>query len=300
MLPSRDVERRYVVSSGPCRHGVARLTPRCRACLYQGLRLQYGETFSRELPHHSVDVPAFLLARTPVTRAHYAAFVDAGGYRDRRWWTPQGWVWRLATDAAAPALWDDPAPAGDDLPVAGVTWHEAWAFARWAGGRLPTEAEWERAAKGDDDRFYPWGSRWDATRCIVPSNPARAGHYAPAPVGQCSPAGDGHFGHQDLLGQVWEWCSSHLLPYPYSSAFGPNENFWREDPFDPGPRVLRGGSWSDWRAATRNAYREVYPEDCVDARAGFRIARDLEPPPSPGPAPERELASLPPDPGTLG
>lgn len=242
--------------------------------------------FTRELPQHAVEVPAFRLAATPVTNAQYQAFIEAGGYAERRWWTPNGWAWRTTLGRTQPDFSTDPRFVGDDKPVIGVSWYEAYAFAKWAGGRLPTEAEWERAAKGDTQNLYPWGNKWDATR--LNSGAGEVGTSSPSttPVGQFSPSGDGPFGHQDLLGQVWEWCSSLYAPYPYNPGFNLGDFCAREDMFDPGRRVLRGGNWSDGRYCARNTCRYHYPPDYTDISVGFRVAAGFASTP---PAPEREL-----------
>jgi formylglycine-generating enzyme required for sulfatase activity/glutaredoxin len=253
----------------------------------------YGEDwhdfFIRELPQHQVDVPAFRLAKTPVTNGQYRGFIDTGGYADRRWWTPGGWAWRSSLDRAEPDYWHDERFVGDNKPVVGVSWFEAMAFARWAGGRLPSEAEWERAAKAESNHLYPWGSRWDASR--LRSGEGDVGTSAPgtAPVGQYSPAGDGPFGHQDLLGQVWEWCSSLYRPYPYNPGFNIGDFAAREDLHDPGRRVLRGGNWSDGRYCARTTCRYHYPPMFTDISVGFRLAQDLEPLPLVPAAPPYEL-----------
>jgi formylglycine-generating enzyme required for sulfatase activity/glutaredoxin len=249
----------------------------------------WREFFSRELPQHAVEVAAFKLARTPVTNGQYRAFVDAGGYADRRWWTPAGWVWRAALHRTQSDYWRDDRFTGDDKPVVGVAWFEAYAFAKWAGGRLPSEAEWERAAKGDTDDFYPWGSKWEPHRLNSSSGKDHLHPSATLPVGMFSPLGDGPFRHQDLLGQVWEWCSSLFRSYPYHPGFRPGDLTAGEDPFDPGARVLRGGAWSDGRYTARNACRTLYPPGYTDINIGFRIAQDrVAPDPAP-PAPPREL-----------
>src|SRR5262245_19812974 len=94
--------------------------------------------FARELPQHVVEVPAFRLTTTPITNSQYQAFMAAGGYTNRRWWTPNGWAWRTALDRTQPDFSMDSRFIGDHKPVIGVAWYEAYAFAKWAGGRLPT------------------------------------------------------------------------------------------------------------------------------------------------------------------
>jgi formylglycine-generating enzyme required for sulfatase activity len=173
-----------------------------------------------------VDVPSFELARTPVTNAQYGAFVDAEG-------------------AAAPPLLD----AGDGLPVTFVDWHEAAAFCEWAGGRLPTDAEWEKAARGTDGRRWPWGDDEDQACAHVGAGIKRG---APEPVGS-RPAGASPYGLLDMAGNVWEWTADE----------GP-----------PGERGLRGGSYaSPGLAWARCAMRSHSRPERRQAHVGFRVAR---------------------------
>lgn len=199
---------------------------------------------------HRVELPAFWITRAPVTNAQYAAFVAATGHRP-------------------PAHWEGPRPpaALADHPVTYVDWRDAAAFCAWAGGRLPSEAEWEKAARGADGRPYPWGG--------APPSPElacfdRADDLVGTwPVGR-RPAGASPHGLLDAAGNVWEWTASLHRPYPYRPDDG------REDPRAPGQRVLRGGSCrSEHERYLRCAFRSLsYPARRRD-HIGFRVARDL-------------------------
>ncbi len=238
----------------------------------------YGEIwkdfFCRETPQHPVSVDAFDLARYPVTNGFYAQFIDAGGYHGPQYWTPEGWVWRLTTERTQPANWGRAKFAGDDRPVVGVSWFEAVALAHWASiesganVRLPSEAEWEWAARGANIRsLYPWGGAWDPTKLNSGfSDEITHSRGTTAPVGAYSPAGDGPFGHADLLGQVWEWTSSLFRLYPYVATDG------REDLYTPEKRILRGGNWSDGKYANRATTRYLYPASYSDTSTGVRLA----------------------------
>ncbi len=238
----------------------------------------YGEIwrdfFCREQSQHEVDVQAFELARYPVTNGIYAQFMAADGYSDPQYWTPEGWAWRLSSGRQQPAFWGDAKFAGEDRPVIGVSWFEAVALARWAAVatglnvRLPTEAEWEWAARPKNSKsLYPWDGAWDPTRLNSGYSDANIhSRGGTAPVGSHSPAGDGPFGHGDLLGQVWEWTSSAFRLYPYVAADG------REDIFSPERRMLRGGNWSDGKYANRVTTRYLYPPYYGDATTGVRLA----------------------------
>ncbi len=234
----------------------------------------WKDFFCRETPQHQVSIAAFDLARYPVTNALYAQFMGARGYDDPRYWTPDGWAWRQSTRRSQPLFWGNPKFAGDDRPVVGVSWYEAMALAHWASMetgsnvRLPTEAEWEWAARGTHIRsLYPWGGAWDPSK--LNSGFCDAGitcRGTTAPVGMYSPGGDGPFGHADLLGQVWEWTSSIFRPYPYTADDG------REDLYTPDKRILRGGNWGDGKYANRATARYLYPPFYSDVSTGVRLA----------------------------
>jgi formylglycine-generating enzyme required for sulfatase activity len=199
-----------------------------------------------EAPAGRVAVGAFRLGRTPVLNAEYRRYVDAAG-------------------AEPPGSWPGGAvPAGTELhPVTYVSFDDALGYCRWAGSRLPTEAEWERAARGDDDRLWPWGDEPPDGRHAVfgrpPGGPEAAGRR---------PLGASPFGALDLAGNVWEWTSSRYLPYPYDAADG------REAPGEPGPRVVRGGSFLHAPAALRCSARHPQERGVRDPYVGFRVAAD--------------------------
>ena len=237
-----------------------------------------------ERPAHRVDVPAFRIDTFPVSNAEFAAFADDGGYADPRWWTPRGWDHVRAAGLAAPGNWtrvggawwrrrfgrDEPVPPGE--PVQHVTWYEADAYARWSGARLPTEAEWEKAARWDPatgrSRRYPWGDE-DPT-------PERANlggaHLGPAPLG-AYPAGASPLGVHQLIGDVWEWCASDFRGYPGFEPFPYRE--YSEVFFGGDYRMLRGGSWATDRAACRGTFRNWDHPVRRQIFTGFRCARDV-------------------------
>ncbi|WP_412542693.1 ergothioneine biosynthesis protein EgtB [Longispora sp. K20-0274] len=235
-----------------------------------------------ERPAHRVDVAAFLIDVAPVTNAEYEAFVTDGGYTDQRWWAPDGWSHVRAAGLTGPGHWG---PDGTytrfgrvearipDEPVVHVCWYEADAYARWAGKRLPSEAEWEKAARWDPatgrSRRYPWG---DDDPTVEHANLGQR-HLSPAPVG-AYPAGVSPLGVHQLVGDVWEWTSSVFTGYPGFRAFPYRE--YSEVFFGPEYRVLRGGSFGTDAAACRGTFRNWDYPIRRQIFAGFRCARDVD------------------------
>lgn len=237
--------------------------------------------YDNELAAHEVELRPFWIDRAPVTNGQFAQFVKDKGYRRKRLWSPEGWEWRERADATAPLFWE----RGDDgwerirfgrreqvppnEPVQHVSWHEAEAFARWAGKRLPTEIEWERAAGWDELKGklrYPWGQEWMGFEASLDRrrlSPAPAGSYA----GGVSPVGCVQMG-----GDVWEWTSSTLQPYPGFLAFPYPE--YSEVFFGDEYRILRGGSWATDALVARTSFRNWEPPEARHAFTGFRCARD--------------------------
>jgi len=288
--------------------------------------------YEGERPRHSLELPAFLVSRYPVTNTQYRPFVEGGGYDEPHHWTPEGWAWRtgerepdlsLIDDKdlrksyadwlegrplekrGQPFWWDHPRWGLPNRPVVGVTWYEAMAYCRWLqeqlqianrksqiangkwqiwrGGqletwsgepattavRLPTEAEWEKAARGTDGRPWPWANEWAAGK----ANTDESGIGETSAVG-AFPAGASPCGALDMAGNVWEWTTSLYRPYPYRSGDG------REDPGAEGRRVVRGGSWLFDRRSARCAYRGRFIPGTFDYYVGLRVVVSLALPPS--------------------
>jgi formylglycine-generating enzyme required for sulfatase activity len=201
-----------------------------------------------EKPAHKVHLDAFYIGKYPVTNAEYARFVDCTGH-----YPPQHWP-------------DGQTPAGkEDHPVVYVSWHDARAYARWAGMRLPTEAEWEKAASWDEargeKRAYPWGDQFDETRCNVRESDIGD----TTPVGRYSPASDSPYGCADMAGNVWEWTSSLYRDSPYQAGDGPVRGQ------AVGTRVLRGGSFNNNQNNARCVYRNNNHPDNRNDNNGFRV-----------------------------
>ncbi|HEY7060607.1 MAG TPA: selenoneine synthase SenA [Chloroflexota bacterium] len=249
--------------------------------LLLGAEPNSGFVFDNEKWAHPVAVAPFRIARAAVTNAAFAAFVDAGGYRDARWWSAAGWRWREAAGAAHPVYWqradggwqvrqyDQSIPLPPHRPVLHVSWYEAEAYCAWAGRRLPTEAEWEMAAAAEPasggawrKRRYPWGD--------APPTPERANldwrRGGCVDVGAL-PAGDSYFGCRQMLGNVWEWTASAFGPYPGFVA-DPYKEY--SQPWFGNHMVLRGGCWATRGRLIRNTWRNFYTPDRRDVWAGFR------------------------------
>ncbi|MBM4824093.1 ergothioneine biosynthesis protein EgtB [Streptomyces actuosus] len=238
-----------------------------------------------ERPAHVREVPAFHIDTTPVTNAAYQAFIDDGGYDTERWWTPEGWAHIRRNGITAPLFWRrDGAQwlrrrfgvtevVPPDEPVLHVCWYEADAWARWAGRRLPTEAEWEKAARFDPatggSMRYPWG---DADPAPEHANLGQR-HLRPAPAGSY-PAGESPLGVRQLIGDVWEWTASDFLPYPGFRAFPYKE--YSEVFFGPAHKVLRGGSFAVDPVACRGTFRNWDYPIRRQIFSGFRTARSAE------------------------
>jgi iron(II)-dependent oxidoreductase len=239
--------------------------------------------YDNEKPVHEREVPEFEIDAFPVTNREYIRFIAEGGYTHREWWSEEGWAWREANKIEAPLSWQRdgqdgwrsreiggarPVPA--DHPVSCVSWFEAEAFARSVGRRLPTEAEWEKAASwdaaGGQKRRFPWGEE--------PPGPARAQFdlhgWSTAPV-TAHPAGRSAAGCWDMAGNVWEWTASPFTGYPGFRAF-PYDGYsavYLDGPY----KVLKGGSWASRGPILRCSFRNWYVPSYRQGLLGFRCCR---------------------------
>jgi iron(II)-dependent oxidoreductase len=241
--------------------------------------------FDNEKWAHPVQVAPFCIARAPVTNAEFAAFVDAGGYERRQWWSYPGWVWKTKARVQHPLHWqrrgsdwlqqhfDMFVPLQPHAPVAQVTWYEAEAYCQWAGRRLPTEAEWEMAASaeptpdgnsiGARKRRYPWGDE--------PPTPEQANldtrFLGCVDVGAFA-AGDSAFGCRQMAGNIWEWTADAFYPFPGYVVDYPYREY--SAPWFGYRKVLKGGAWATRARLAYNTYRNFFPPARHDVFAGFR------------------------------
>jgi formylglycine-generating enzyme required for sulfatase activity len=160
-----------------------------------------------EKPQRRVLLSAYWIDVYPVTNRRYRLFMDAGGYDQPQFWKPDGWQWKEVQELRAPAQWELAGWDGPDQPVAGVSWYEADAYARWAGRRLPTDAEWEKAARGTDARRYPWGDDWPAHRHA--NFDSAVGRTTPVGL---YPEGASPYGCHDMAGNVNNWTADWHWP----------------------------------------------------------------------------------------
>jgi len=240
--------------------------------------------FDNEKWAHPVEVAPFFIGRAPVTQAEFLRFVEDGGYHRQAHWDAAGWDWRVTTNAEHPVYWrqsksgwqrrhfDQWNPLEAHLPVIHVSYYEAQAYARWAGRRLPTEAEWEVAASAEPTldgkgfserrRRFPWGNQdptpkhanldWQAMGCID--------------VGAL-PSSDSAFGCRQMIGNVWEWTSDAFRPFPGFVA-DPYEDY--SAPWFNTRKVMLGGCWATRSRLIRNNYRNFQTPDRRDIWVGFR------------------------------
>lgn len=226
------------------------------------------DALDNERSLHRVYLDTYQIDRYPVTCKQYRVFMEAGGYQNSQWWSNQGWQWLQDNPVAQPLYWSD-APTWDNHPVCGISYYEAEAYAEFVGKRLPTEAEWEKAASWNPVtercHTYPWGdAQPDSQRCNH-SNVARR----TTPV-NAYPAGQSAYGCYDMLGNVWEWTASWFdgyegfVAYPYRG--------YSQVYFDGQHRVLKGGSWATRPWAMRSSFRNWYYPGVRQILAGFRCA----------------------------
>lgn len=249
-----------------------------------GATKQDGFVFDNEKWAHAVDIKPFSIAKAAVSNADFLKFIEADGYSNKEYWNDEGWQWREKTGLKQPVYWrlnnsgwqikqfDQWRPLPMNAAIIHVCWHEAKAYCRWAGRRLPTEAEWEVAASAEashdgkslssNKRYYPWGNEPPT------ANHANLDGYALGTVDVAAyPAGDSAFGCRQMIGNVWEWTEDTFSPYPGFEA-----DMYQDysQPLFGITKVLRGGAWPTRGRMIRNTWRTYYGPDRNDVFAGFR------------------------------
>jgi formylglycine-generating enzyme required for sulfatase activity len=201
---------------------------------------QYGDAKKE----NEIEKP-FRIDIYPVTNRQFEAFIQDKGYQHDDYWSNEGKEWRQENSITQPLYWDEDKWNQPEHPVVGVSYYEAEAYAKWAGGELPTEKQWERAARGTDGRIYPWGDEFDKEKC----NTNESGIGKTTRVTRY-PNGISPEGCYDMAGNVWEWTTS-----------------------SEGVPALRGGSWYDIHDNARCAYRVRNTPLSRDNDLGFRCVR---------------------------
>jgi formylglycine-generating enzyme required for sulfatase activity/predicted MPP superfamily phosphohydrolase len=231
--------------------------------------LRGSNDWDESQPVKKIYLDDYYIGKYLVTNQEFKEFVDAGGYHDRELWSEEGWKWRESEKISEPRYWNDRKWDGPNFPIVGVCWYEAEAYAKWLSAekgekyRLPTEAEWEKAARGTDGRKYPWGNQWENEYCNCEGILGRT-----SPVGIFL-SGESPYGCLDMAGNVWEWCAdwynnSYYKKNPPKNPTGPDHGSYR---------VIRGGSWFNDAVACAAAYRRYDHPVGRDGALGFRLVR---------------------------
>ncbi|MEP6921838.1 MAG: ergothioneine biosynthesis protein EgtB [bacterium] len=251
----------------------------------KGQNANYSFAFDNEKPAHKVFLTDYALDRALVSNGDYLAFMRDGGYQNYRWWFSEGWELISKEQWQAPLYWEihdgqwmirdfsglHAAETKSDEPVSHVSFYEASAFAKWAGKRLPTEAEWEKAARvspqQEELQDFPWGN---APADVSRANFLENSHWGVTPIG-AFPEGASLAGCHQLIGDVWEWTTSDYVPYPgFTSEFDEYNDKWFVN-----QKVLRGGSFATPQLHIRATYRNFFHAHERWMVSGFRCAKDL-------------------------
>ncbi len=235
--------------------------------------------FDNEKWVHPIEVAPFSISTTATSNGEFLQFVEDGGYHDARLWSKEGWEWRIHESAIAPVYWGKRTKAGwcirtftdwrpleIRLPIIHVNWHEANAYCKWAGRRLPSEVEWEIAASGGlngTQKFkFPWGDS-----IATPSRANLDARHGGVIDVSALPGSDSPFGCRQMIGNVWEWISDPFTPYPGFLA-DPYKEY--SEPWFHTHKVLRGGAWTTRSRLIRNTWRNFYLPNRRDVLSGFR------------------------------
>jgi ergothioneine biosynthesis protein EgtB len=249
--------------------------------------LKWKDSFAYdiEMPSHKVYMNDYCIDNVPVTNGDYLEFINDGGYKNFKFWLDEGWHWVNSNKIEAPMYWEKDDKGSwikydfkgkrfienfHNEPVINLSFFEADAYARWAGKRLPTEAEWEKAASWDEDkgtkRMYPWG---DGKPDDFNSNLLESRIWAPADIFSYE-QGKSYYGCYQMIGDMWEWTASEFVAYPgFKSGFAEYNDKWFSN-----QKVLRGGAFGTPKLSTRNTYRNFFKTHERWLISGFRCAKD--------------------------
>ncbi|MDE1878563.1 MAG: ergothioneine biosynthesis protein EgtB [Thaumarchaeota archaeon] len=236
-----------------------------------------------ELPEHKTYLNQYSIDVFPVTNGDYLKFMDSGGYEDFRFWLADGWDQVKKNNWNAPMYWEKDGdlwtrhdfrgkvPINLNEPVCNVSYYEAYAYCKWAGKRLPTEAEWEKAASWNEQKqrktLYPWGNEPISENH---ANLLESHIWGPVEIGSY-PTGKSHYGIHQMMGDVWEWTTSDFVGYPgFQSGFAEYNDKWFSN-----QKVLRGSSFATPRYQVKNSYRNFFRPDERWMFAGFRCVEDI-------------------------
>lgn len=214
-------------------------------------------------PGETVSVDTFYLDKHLVTYEQYNQFIEAGGYVEHRYWSPEGIAFLNAYEFTVPSTYHEEYLNKSDQPVTGVSWYEAEAYANWRGVRLPTAAEWTLACQGNNKQRFPWGNVFDFEAVDYRTR------LAPYPIGS-RPKNVSPFGIFDLVGNVWQWCEDAYEAEDFRRSVSPTGT-------RPGPqKILRGGGWMSLRKHFESDHLYYDKPDQRLATYGFRCAKDPE------------------------
>lgn len=226
------------------------------------------EALDHEKPQQVVELPTYYISRYPITCAQYQSFIADGGYQNKSYWISSGWKWKTQEEVSSPLYSDDSNWHISNHPIVGISWYEAYAFTRWLSEkfgvevRLPTEPEWEKAARGTDERNYPWGDSFSEDYANIRIEKLGYGIMRTSPVG-IFPQGASPFGALDMCGNVLEWClNEYIMKYPYKESLDINSDK---------QRPARGGSWSTDNILARLAARSGFLPHSRFNYLGFRV-----------------------------
>jgi ergothioneine biosynthesis protein EgtB len=244
--------------------------------------------YNIEMPVQKIYLNDYFIDNAPVTNSQYIDFINNGGYENYEWWLEDGWEWLKQNNISAPLYWEKDMQGKwiktdfrgknfieniSNEPVLQISYYEADAYSKWAGKRLPSEAEWEKAAswdeKNNNKRLYPWGDQLpDETR----SNMLESKVWSPTDIFTYE-AGKSAYGCYGMLGDCWEWTQTEFMPYP---GYKTGSEFNNDDKWFGNRKVLRGGSFATPRSLIRNTYRNYASPQERWLFCGFRCAKDSE------------------------